>query len=63
LVEEETEKGIAFNQPAGHLEPGESLINAVQREVNEETAWQFNPEFITSIQLWRGFQTMNYPEV
>lgn len=53
LVEEETEKGIAFNQPAGHLEPGESLINAVQREVNEETAWQFNPEFITSIQLWR----------
>jgi ADP-ribose pyrophosphatase YjhB (NUDIX family) len=29
LVEEKTEKGIAFNQPAGHLEPGESLINAV----------------------------------
>lgn len=53
LVEEQTDNGIAFNQPAGHLEPGESLYNAVKREVNEETAWQFKPEFITSIQLWR----------
>jgi len=53
LVEEHTNNGIAFNQPAGHLEPGESLLDAVQREVNEETAWQFNPEYITSIQLWR----------
>jgi len=53
LVEEHTDNGIEFNQPAGHLEPGESLIDAVKREVNEETAWQFNPEYITSIQLWR----------
>ena len=49
LVEEQTVNGIAFNQPAGHLEPGESLINAVKREVKEETAWQFTPEFITAI--------------
>lgn len=53
LVEEETDQGRAFNQPAGHLEPGESLIDAVKREVNEETAWEFSPESITSIQLWR----------
>jgi len=53
LVEEHTANGIAFNQPAGHLEPGESLFDAVQREVNEETAWQFSPEYITAIQLWR----------
>ena len=53
LVEEETDNGIAFNQPAGHLEPGESLVNAVQREVCEETAWQFTAEYITAIQLWR----------
>ena len=53
LVEEETTNGIAFNQPAGHLEPGESLIDAVKREVNEETAWQFTPEYLTAIQLWR----------
>lgn len=53
LVEEETSNGLAFNQPAGHLEPSESLIAAVKREVNEETAWTFTPEYITSIQLWR----------
>ena len=53
LVEEETDQGLAFNQPAGHLEPGESLIDAIKREVNEETAWEFTPEAVTSIQLWR----------
>lgn len=53
LVEEETSNGLAFNQPAGHLEKGEDLINAVKREVIEETAWQFEPEYIVSVQLWR----------
>ncbi len=53
LVEEHTNNGIAFNQPAGHLENGESILTAVKREVNEETAWQFKPESITAIQLWR----------
>jgi len=53
LVEEHTVNGIAFNQPAGHLENGESIESAVKREVNEETAWQFEPENIIAIQLWR----------
>lgn len=53
LVEEETSNGIAFNQPAGHLEENEDLITAVKREVNEETAWQFEPENVVSVQLWR----------
>lgn len=53
LVEEHTTNGLAFNQPAGHLEPGESLFDAVKREVCEETAWQFTPKYITAIQLWR----------
>ncbi len=53
LVEEETSNGLQFNQPAGHLEAGENLIAAVMREVLEETAWQFEPEYIVSIQLWR----------
>lgn len=53
LVEEETNNGVAFNQPAGHLEKGEDLFTAVKREVNEETAWHFEPEYITAIQLWR----------
>jgi ADP-ribose pyrophosphatase YjhB (NUDIX family) len=53
LVEEETPKGLAFNQPAGHLEESEDLIAAVKREVCEETAWQFEPETVVAIQLWR----------
>ena len=53
LVEEETSTGLAFNQPAGHLEPGENLLHAVKREVFEETAWQFEPESVVSVQLWR----------
>ena len=53
LVEEHTSNGLAYNQPAGHLEESEDLISAVKREVNEETAWVFDPEAIVSIQLWR----------
>ncbi|MFI3179190.1 MAG: NUDIX hydrolase [Methylococcaceae bacterium] len=53
FVEEETPYGLQFNQPAGHFEQNEDLITAVKREVNEETAWQFDPQHIVSIQLWR----------
>lgn len=53
LVEETTDTGIAFNQPAGHLEPGEDLISAIKREVYEETACQFEPKALLAIQLWR----------
>lgn len=53
LVEEETPRGLQFNQPAGHFEKNEDLIAAVKREVNEETAWHFEPEHLISVQLWR----------
>lgn len=53
LVEEETSKGLLFNQPAGHLEENESLIDAVKREVLEESAWVFEPEYVISSQIWR----------
>ena len=43
LVEEDTSGGRLFNQPAGHLEPGESLAEAVARETLEETAHAFKP--------------------
>ncbi|MCK9608604.1 MAG: NUDIX hydrolase [Methylomonas sp.] len=59
LVEETTDNGIAFNQPAGHLEPGEDLISAIKREVLEETAWQFQPEALVAVQLWR--KTPDFP--
>lgn len=53
LVEEETANGLEFNQPAGHLDENESLIAAVIREVQEESAWQFEPQALVSVQLWR----------
>ena len=44
VVEEETDDGLRFNQPAGHLEKGESLVAAAAREALEETAHRFRPE-------------------
>ena len=43
-----------LNQPAGHLEDGESLLEAVVRETLEETAWQFSPEALLGIYQWRS---------
>lgn len=53
LVEERTDDGIRFNQPAGHLEEGESLLEAVRREAFEETAHHFEPEALLGIYRWR----------
>ena len=52
LVEEETADGLRFNQPAGHLEEGESLIDAAVRETLEETAYRFLPRFLVGIYQW-----------
>ena len=52
LVEEETEDGLRFNQPAGHLDQGESLAAACAREVLEETAWGFAPTELVGIYQW-----------
>jgi 8-oxo-dGTP pyrophosphatase MutT (NUDIX family) len=43
LVEEHTPEGLRLNQPAGHLDPGESLLQACIRETLEETARVFAP--------------------
>tara|TARA_B100000686_G_scaffold320110_1_gene371447 strand:- start:1941 stop:2387 length:447 start_codon:yes stop_codon:yes gene_type:complete len=40
MVREESNGLIVYNQPAGHLEPGESLISAAERETLEETGWR-----------------------
>ena len=53
LVEEETESGLAFNQPAGHLEQGEALVDAVVREALEETAYHFKPTHLVGIYNWQ----------
>jgi len=53
LVEEHTSQGLQLNNPAGHLEPGESLPEAVAREALEETACPFVPEALVGVYLAR----------
>lgn len=53
LVEEETEVGLAFNQPAGHLEEDEPLVDAVVRETLEETAYHFRPTHVVGVYHWK----------
>ena len=43
-----------LNQPAGHLEDRETLVEAVIRETREETAWRFRPEALVGTYLWRS---------
>jgi len=64
VVEERINRRLVFNQPAGHVERGETLLEAVVREVREETAWGFNPEALIGVYLWRnpnsGRMTMRF---
>lgn len=53
LIEEETSEGIRLNQPAGHLDPYESLEQAVIREVLEETAHDFTPHALVGMYMSR----------
>jgi 8-oxo-dGTP pyrophosphatase MutT (NUDIX family) len=52
FVEELQEGRRVLNQPAGHLDPGESLVAACAREVMEETAHRFAPESLVGIYRW-----------
>ena len=52
LVEEEDEGRIVYNQPAGHLEQHESLVEGCRREVLEESAWHFRPRELVGIYRW-----------
>ncbi|MBL4638078.1 MAG: NUDIX hydrolase [Gammaproteobacteria bacterium] len=53
MVEEDIDGQMTLNQPAGHLESGESLIDAVIRETQEETAWSFVPTDLVGIYRWQ----------
>lgn len=53
MVEEETSAGLRLNQPAGHLEEGESLVEACAREAMEETAHPFEPHALVGVYQWR----------
>jgi len=60
LVEEQTREGIRINQPAGHLDPGESLVHAAVRETLEETACEFAPTHLLGVYLWRAANGVTY---
>ena len=54
LVEEVIDGRHVINQPAGHLEPGESLLEAAVRETLEETGWTVQPTHFIGSYLWKA---------
>lgn len=54
LVEEQTAAGLRLNNPAGHLDPGETLLQAVAREALEETGRAYTPSHLVGIYLARS---------
>jgi ADP-ribose pyrophosphatase YjhB (NUDIX family) len=53
LIEEHTQEGLRLNNPAGHLDPGESPAEGCAREALEETARTFKPTALVGIYLSR----------
>jgi 8-oxo-dGTP pyrophosphatase MutT (NUDIX family) len=54
LVRERTRRGLALNQPAGHLECGESLVAGAARETLEEAAWRVEPYALVGAYRWEA---------
>ena len=52
LVQERIDGRLVLNQPAGHLDPHESLVAACRREVLEETAHRFEPTSLVGVYRW-----------
>ena len=63
LVEEHTPEGLMLNNPAGHLDPGESLVHGVAREALEETARVFTPEALVGVYLSRFRRPATHEDV
>ena len=53
LIEEHTPEGLRLNNPAGHLDPGESPAQGCAREALEETAYPFEPTALVGVYLSR----------
>ena len=54
MVEEQVKGRLAYNQPAGHLDDGESLLEAAVRETLEETGWTVELQHLIGIHQWRS---------
>lgn len=61
LVEEHTTDGLRLNNPAGHLDPGESPEQGAARETLEETAWHFTPTALVGIYMSRFHKPTGNP--
>ena len=59
LVEEQTRVGLKLNNPAGHLDPGESLVQGCARETLEETAFYFTPTALVGVYMSRFEQVQS----
>lgn len=57
IVEERIRNRLVLNQPAGHVEDGESILAAVVRETLEETAWHFEPRHLLGLYQWRSAES------
>ena len=53
MVEENTADGVRINQPAGHLDEGETILQGVTRETLEETAYDFTPTALLGVYHWQ----------
>jgi len=53
MIEEETSEGLRINNPAGHLDPGETPAEGCAREALEETAWNFRPTHLLGVYISR----------
>ncbi|MGE0581762.1 MAG: NUDIX hydrolase [Steroidobacteraceae bacterium] len=57
IIEERANGRLVLNQPAGHVEDRETLLEAVVREAREESAWCFAPAHLLGLYLWRNART------
>lgn len=60
MVYETIDNGTAYNQPAGHLEANESLIEAAIRETLEETRWSVRPSAVLALNQYHAANGHTY---
>lgn len=54
LVEEESSGKVVINQPAGHIDEGETFVEAAARETLEESGWHVTPKYLTGFYVYKS---------